>query len=330
MSNKILITGSNGFVGSFLVEEAIARGFNVFAGVRKSSNISHLIDPRINFLHYDFDNEDKLRAQLRSHNFQYIIHSAGITSSLDRDMYFKINAAYVRKFCRILLEEEVVPSKFVLISSLASYGAADFQFKQVLDSDAVPHPTTWYGESKLQAEQFVESYTQIPSLIFRPTAVYGPRDMDMLEVFKAINRGLEVTIGMYEQLQSFIYVKDLARVIMDGVESHLVNRSYFVSDGNVYPASQLNNIVKELLDVKTIKLKIPIALMKGIAAISEFSGRLRGQSPILNRNKVKEYFVRSFAVDAQDLKKDFNFAAQYDLKRGMEETINWYKQHKLL
>jgi len=327
---KLLITGSNGFVGSFLVEEAIRQQFHVFAGVRKSSNLQYLQDPRINLMYYNFDDESKLRQQLKAHHFDYIVLNAGITNALDRESYFRINAAYVRKFCKILVEEGLIPEKLVLVSSLASYGPADFQFKQILDGDAVPHPSTWYGESKLQAEQFIQSFNMIPSLIFRPTAVYGPRDMDMLELYKTINMGLEVKIGFGAQEQSFIYVRDLARLIIQSLSSPQVHKGYFVSDGKVYKAEELNAIVRKALNRKTIRITLPVPLVRILATLSESIGRLRGKTPILNRNKVKEYFARSFAVDTSDLKKDFNFAADFDLESGMKETIEWYKNKKLL
>ena len=327
---KVLITGSNGFVGSHVVEEAISQGHSVYAGVRKSSNLQYLSDPRINFIYYDLEKEDNLREQLKSHFFDYIILNAGVTNASSRETYFKINAGYTRKICKILIEERVIPKKLVLISSLASYGPADYQVEQVLNSNSTPHPVTWYGESKLQAEQFVESFRQIPHIILRPTAVYGPRDYDMVEVYKTINKGIEATIGKGEQLQTFIYVKDLAKLIVDTLESPVYNKSYFVSDGVPYPHNALNDALKEKLGKKTLKIRIPVPVMKMVAALSELVGRVRGQFPLLNKNKVKEYFARSFAVDITDLKNDFNFAPQYDLSRGLDETLSWCKQQKLL
>ena len=330
MSKKVLITGSNGFLGSYIVEKAVEANYLVYAGVRKTSNLQYLKDPRINFLYYSFDDEDKLREQLRTYKFDYIILNAGITNALDRETYFKINSGYTRKMCKFLIEEDAIPEKLILISSLASHGPAEFQMKQILDSDAQPHPMTWYGESKLQAEQFVQSFSKIPHLIFRPTAVYGPRDADMVNLYQAIQRGLEAKIGFGEQEQSFVYVEDLANLIVDSLGARALNKSYFVSDGSVHNASDVNALIKELLNARTLKLTIPIPLMKVVAAISEGVGRLKGEVPIINRNKVKEYFARSFAVDIADLKKDFNFAPKYDLRAGMEETINWCKNNKLL
>ena len=330
MSNKVLITGSNGFLGSHIVEEAIKYNYNVFAGVRKSSNLQYLKDPKINFLYFSFEDEENLRKQLRSHKFEYIILNAGITHAEKKETYFKINAAYNRKLCKILIEENAIPRKLVLVSSLASYGPADYQVKQVLDKESTPHPVTWYGESKLQVEQFMDAFSMIPSIILRPTAVYGPRDYAMLDVYKAINMGLAPKVGFGKQDMTFIYVKDLAKLIISTLESRAVNKGYFVSDGEIYPSDIYYGKISKILNKKALKVTIPITMMKVIAGVSEIIGKIRGQYPILNRNKVKEYFARSFAVDTTDIKNDFNFVPEFTLEEGLKETINWCKTNKLL
>lgn len=330
MKNKLLITGSNGFVGSHLVEEAIRQGFNVFAAVRKTSNKQYLTDPRINFLYYSFENEDHLRSQLRSHHFDYIILNAGTTRAPDKESYFKVNAGYTRKFCKILIEEAIIPKKLIFISSLAAYGPADYQHNQVLTSKATPHPNTWYGESKLQAEQFIQTYASIPSLIFRPTAVYGPRDKDFVSVYKTIQHGIQPKIGFGKQMLSFIYVRDLANLIISSLKSDISNKAYFVSDGSIYSADQYNEHIKSILNKKTFKVTIPVSILRIAALINEFIGNITGNYPILNTDKVNELKARSFAIDVEDLKNDFNFAPAFDLKAGLKETIDWCKTNKLL
>ncbi len=330
MASKILITGANGFLGSWLVDEAIAQNLHVYAGVRKTSNLQYLKDPRIHFFYYDFSKEDQLREKLRTEAFDYIVLNAGLTTAKDRATYFKVNASYVRKICKILLEEKVIPKKLILISSLASYGPANYQVKQILDSDSTPHPVTWYGESKLQAEQFIQGFQMIPYLIFRPTAVFGPRDTAMVDVFKAAKLGLSPKIGKGEMDASFIYVKDMAKLVIDAATSEAERKSYFVSDGKVYPIHDFNQMVGDILGKKLTRITIPFSIMKLAGFVSENIGKLRGTVPILNRNKVKEYFARSFAVDTDDLKKDFNFAPSYTLSDGLKETITWCQQNKLL
>jgi len=330
MAKKLLITGANGFVGSWLVEEAIAQGYLVYAGIRRTSNTKYLTDPRINYFYYSFEQEDALRENLINHQFDYIILNAGIVVAKNKETYFKVNAGYTRKFCRMLVEERLLPSKLIYISSLASHGPAEHQVKQVLDSDSAPHPATWYGESKLQAERFVMNARPISYLIFRPTAVYGPRDTEMVSVYKAIKKGLSAKIGAGNMDASFIYVKDLAKVVIDALSARAINKSYFVSDGNVHPIEEFNDKVANLLGKNPMKVTIPFGVMKLVAAASEIQGRLTGKPPLLDRNKVKEYFARSFAVDISELERDFNFKPQYGIEAGLKETIAWCQENDLL
>ena len=330
MSRKVLITGANGFVGSYLVEESLRNNYLVYAGVRKSSDCRHITDPRVNFLYYDFNDEDKLRSQLVSNKFDYIIHNAGVTAAKNKETYFKVNSGYTRKLCKILLEEKVIPIKFIFVSSLASFGPADLQMKQILDEDSTPHPVTWYGESKLQAEQFIKNFRRIPHLIFSPTAVYGPRSTEMVPVYKTIKRGISPKIGSGDMDASFIHVKDLARLIVSSMAAPALYKSYFVTDGQVYPIQEFNRLVATLLGTNAREITIPFGVMKVVAGISELFGKISGKTPLIDRNKVQEYFARSFAVDTSYIEKDFNFAADYSLEEGLKETLDWCNQHKLL
>ena len=80
---SVLVTGASGFIGSFIVEEALRRGFGVWAGIRSSSNREYLQDKKIHFLELDFAHPGELCAQLSGHKelygkFDYIIHVAGV------------------------------------------------------------------------------------------------------------------------------------------------------------------------------------------------------------------------------------------------------------
>lgn len=76
---KILITGASGFIGSFIVEEALRRGMDTWAAVRRSSSKKYLADERIHFIELNLDDEQELTEQLRGHEFDYVVHAAGVT-----------------------------------------------------------------------------------------------------------------------------------------------------------------------------------------------------------------------------------------------------------
>ena len=99
---KILVTGASGFIGSFIVERGIEKGFDVWAGVRGSSSRRFLKDDRVEFVQLDFSSPDNLKAQLNSFRaehgvWDYIVHAAGVTKCLDKKDFFKVNKKFLFK-----------------------------------------------------------------------------------------------------------------------------------------------------------------------------------------------------------------------------------------
>ncbi len=325
---KILITGSNGFVGSFLVEEALKRNLEVYAGLRKTSNRRFLKDRSIHFFEMDFSNPSLLRKQLQKQDFDYVIHNAGVTKADKKADFFKYNYELTKSFAGILQTVQPSLKKFSYVSSLASYGPADNQPGEFVRETDIPRPIDTYGESKLASEQWLQSQSNFPYLIFRPTAVYGPRETEIFTFFKAFSKGIEGYIGQGGQKATFIYVKDLARLLLDATLSDKKQKAYFVADGNSYPTQDLGRISRKILNKKPLlRINIPIALVKLIAVCGEGFGRLSGKVPALNLEKVNILKSKNWQCDIAALKNDFNFAAAYDLEKGLRETIQWYQEN---
>ncbi len=329
---KILITGASGFIGSFLVEEAIKRNYKVFAGVRNTSKRTYLKDSRIQFFKADLADKEAIKSSLTQvGKFDFIIHNAGVTKSCSKSNFNKVNYQYTRNLIEALYETNTIPKKFIQISSLAAYGPGDEKTLKPINLTDTPRPVSYYGKSKLKTEQYIKSLKDFPYLIFRPTGVYGPREKDYYVMYKSIKQGLETYINTSDQHISFIYIKDLSRFIIDVLNSNITGKSYFVSDLKNYTAKEFSQIVKKELNVKTIALTFPGFWVRILAFLNEkTSCFLFGKIPTLNTEKYKEISQINWLCDSSDLVKDFNFKPEYDLEKGLNETIKWYKQEKLL
>ena len=99
---KILITGASGFIGSFIVEEALRRGFETWAAVRSSSSRQFLTDNRIHFIELDFSSETQMTEQLTGLQFDYIVHAAGVTKCLDKADFHRINTEGTQHLVHVL------------------------------------------------------------------------------------------------------------------------------------------------------------------------------------------------------------------------------------
>jgi len=329
---KILITGASGFIGSFLVEEAIKRNYEVYAGVRNASKLTYLKDSRIRFFKADLADKEAIKSSLTQvGKFDFIIHNAGVTKSCGKNNFNKVNYQYTRNLIEVLFETNNIPDKFIQISSLAAYGPGDEKTLKPIRLTDTPKPISLYGKSKLKTEQYIKSLKDFPYLIFRPTGVYGPREKDYYVMFKSIKQGLETYINTSKQHISFIYVKDLSRLVIGALNSNVTCKSYFVSDLKEYTSYEFNWIIKRTLNKKTITLTFPGFMVKLIAFLNEkTSCFLFGKIPTLNTEKFKEISQKNWLCDSSGLVKDFGFKPEYDLGKGVQEAIEWYKKEGLL
>lgn len=329
-TKNILITGASGFIGGFLVEKALAKNFNVWAGVRKNSNKEYLQDERIQFIDLSFSDKEKLIQQLqdfvnRNGKFDYIIHNAGVTKCLNTADFDKINFQYTVNLVDALSEIGCVPEKFILMSSLSAFGIGDEKNYTPIKLTDKPNPNTAYGVSKLKAENYLKSKKGFPYMILRPTGVYGPREKDYFMMVKTVKSGLDVGAGFKSQHLTFIYVKDLVNVAFLALESELLDKEYFVADGDVYTDKEYTALIKDILGKKHVfSIKVPLGLLKVISSAAEGISKISKKPSTLNNDKFKIMKQRNWECDVYPLMRDLNFHPQYNLKRGLQESIQWY------
>jgi nucleoside-diphosphate-sugar epimerase len=332
---NILITGASGFIGSFLVEEGLNRGFTVYAGIRRSSSKQYLQDPRIQFLEFDFTSLEKVVETLESCKknnirFDYIVHNAGLTKARKKEDFYNVNCRNTAHFIKALIQTGMVPEKFIYLSSLAAYGPGNPETGEPVRHLHEPNPIELYGKSKLEAERYITSLKDFPWLIFRPTGVYGPKEKDYFVFFQTINRGLEPYIGFKKQVLTFIYVRDLVRLIYVSLDTQHVRKAYFVADGKEYPSELFAAITKKILGKKTIRFTVPLSIVRSIATLGESIAGLWGGMPTLNTDKYKVLRSTNWRCETEPLVTDFDFKAEYDLEKGVAETLAWYKKEKWL
>ena len=333
MKKRILITGASGFIGGFLVKEALQRGYDVWAGVRQGSSREHLKDERIHLICLSYHDPYALTKQIREVGsavgaWHYVIHNAGVTKTLSISAFYTVNALYTQTLIKSLSEAGCRPDKFLLMSSLGSYGPVNETSLMPIRTEDEQKPDSHYGKSKLQAETFIKEQTFCDYVIFCPTGVYGPGDKDYLMELKSIQSGFDLKMGLKPQRMMFIYVKDLAAAAFLALENPSVrNRSYFVSDGDVYTDREFADIVKELLGKRfVISLRVPLWLGYMACFCSEWVGKIFRQAMTLNTDKYRILRQRNWVCEIGQSSSDLGCTPQYTLRKGLAETIRFNKK----
>ena len=303
---------------------------DTWAAVRKSSSRQYLTDPRINFIELDFSSQEKMEEVLAGHAFDYVIHAAGVTKSLRQEDFMRVNYQGTCNLVNALMHMETPPRRFVYLSSLSIFGAIKerLPYVEIAESDT-PKPNTLYGKSKLMAERFLESVAaSFPYIILRPTGVYGPREHDYFMLVETVKKHLDISVGFKRQDITFIYVKDLVQAVFLSLDRGMNGRKYFLSDGNVYQASDFSQRIREGLGSPwKVSIKIPIWLLRMAAFVGQQAGRISGKATALNNDKYNILKQRNWRCDIEPAVDELGFHPHYDLKKGVAETMQWYKDN---
>ena len=330
---KILITGASGFIGSFIVEEALKQGFETWAAIRKSSSKEYLQDERIHFIELNLSSKAQLIEQLRPHQFDYVVHAAGVTKCLNKADFRRINTEGTKNLVDALLDLQMPLKRFVFLSSLSVFGAIKerLPYDEIREDDT-PQPNTEYGRSKLEAERYIDSIgSRIPYIILRPTGVYGPREKDYFMMAKSIKQHIDFAVGYQRQDITFVYVTDVVQAVFLALEKGETGRKYFLSDGQVYQSTTFSDLIHEELGRPWwLRITAPVWVLRVVTFFGEYIGHMTGKVTALNNDKYNILRQRNWRCDIEPARRELGFEPKVQLKEGVKTTIQWYKDHKWL
>jgi len=335
---KILITGASGFIGSFIVEESLRRGFETWAAVRGSSSRQFLVDERIHFIELNLSSQEQLTEQLRGHEFDYVVHAAGVTKCLDKRNFYHINTEGTQHLVTALRQLQMPLKRFVYLSSLSVFGAIREQqpYEEIRETDT-PQPNTEYGRSKLAAEQWLDSLNvglsssgtvPFPYVILRPTGVYGPRERDYFLMAQSIKQHTDFAVGFKRQDITFVYVTDVVQAVFLALEKGQTGRKYFLSDGQVYQSTTFSDLIHEELGRPWwVRITAPVWLLRVITFVGEYVGRLTGKISALNNDKFNILKQRNWRCDIEPAIRELGYKPEVMLPEGVKRSIKWYKEN---
>lgn len=260
---KVLVTGGAGFIGSFIVEEMIEKGWEPIVVDDLSTGNLNFVPKNTPFYNIDIRSES-LEQVFRMHSPRVVIHQAAQVSvefsSRQPLTDCEINTVGTLNVLKLCAKYKV--SKFIYASSAAVYGTA----KEVpITEDHRVLPISFYGLSKYSAEQYIHLYNQLFGLdytILRYSNVYGMRqnmhgEAGVVSIFvnKAIKEQQLTVYGDGSQTRDFVFVRDIARANVQAV-TYVGNETFNI--GTNQPVS-LNVLIAVLQQSLSQPLEITYA-----------------------------------------------------------------------
>ena len=322
-AGRVLVTGATGFIGSHLVEALLKEGFEVGCLVRDPGRLGWIRDLGVSLLEGDCCRPETLAGAVRG--VSAVFHVAGLTKARSTKEYYLVNHVGTRNIVEACARHNRDIGKFVLVSSLAAEGPSPDGMPE--GGTREPRPVSDYGMSTLLAEREVMRFRGLfPVVVVRPSAVYGPRDRDMYELFRWASRGIMIEMTGPERFITPCYIDDLVSMLMgvmrEGVPSGSV---YCAAEGRAYSWAEFRRCLLDAGKVSARTLRVPYGIAYLIGILSELRAWLTGTAALTNRQKIREAAQRYWLCDVSKAERELGFRVEYPLMRGLQRTWEWYR-----
>lgn len=313
------MTGATGFVGSHLVEALRQRGDDVTALARSSRKAEPLTALGVSVFSGDLHDATALQRAVEGQEIVY--HVAGLVTARNEAEFMRANRGGTENVVAAMERSGV--SRLVFVSSLAAAGPA--RRGAPLSGDEPPHPVTAYGRSKLAAEETVRR-SELSWSIVRPPIVYGPRDREILKVFRLARLRIAPVFGDGAQELVAVHAADLAAALIAVASSQATTRrTYTACHPEVFTSAEFGVAVAAAMGHTVATLRIPQTVGRAVLSFTEAAAKLARQTTILTSDKANEFFQPAWTGDPGPLTRDTGWRASYDLKRGLADTYRWYR-----
>ncbi|MEE8390227.1 MAG: NAD-dependent epimerase/dehydratase family protein [Anaerolineae bacterium] len=312
---NILVTGAAGFIGSHLAERLVALGHNVrgldcltdyYDRSLKELNVDALRCKGATFLPLDLAIDDLGKA---IQDVEFVYHSAaqpGISATSTFEIYARNNITATYRLLEAVKESPSLRG-FVNLSTSSVYGAV-----ATGSEDSEPKPTSYYGVTKLAAEQLALAHArdkEFPACSLRLFSVYGPRERPE-KLYPQLIRGL---------------LQDKPVPLFEGCEQHRRSYTYIsdIVDGLVAVLDNWDPCVGEIFNIGT---DTSITTGEGIRIVEEIVGR-RVKANRLPRRAGDQKETRA---NIEKARRILGYNPTTTPREGLERTIEWYRQNIVL
>ena len=332
--NKVLVTGSAGFIGSTLSKKLLTRGDKVI-GI---DNHNNYYDPKIkddrienlkknkNYIHYKIDitDKNKLSEIFKTYKFQKVVNlaaQAGVRYSIENPLaYIESNIVgftHILENCRNNKIQHLVYA-----STSSVYGAnTKMPFSE---HDSVNHPLSVYAASKISNELMAHAYShlyKLPSTGLRFFTVYGPwgrPDMALFKFTKAIIEGKTIEVfNNGKHTRDFTYIDDIVNGVIKVLDKPAdINNDW--DSNKPDPASS-----KSPWKIFNIGNNNPVHLMDYISALEKTLGK-KAKIKFL---PLQPGDIPNTNANVDSLVKEFDYKPTTSVFDGVSNFVKWYKDY---
>ena len=306
--SSIFLTGGTGFLGSHLADALVEAGHDVTASVRRTSDTR-----RIDRLAIEKVELDLAKGAAAVRGYDVVVHSGALTRARNEAEFMAVNATGTERLARAAGEAGV--RRFVFISSLAARGP-----------DGARGPVSPYGRSKAVAEQALAAIGgPMDIVVLRPGGVYGPRDRDLLPLFRLAARGWAVIPRGANPVQP-VHVSDVVSAVLASLTA-LVPEPLPIAGAAASSWDEVASALIAAAERPGRVLRAPPAAFLTAGLLSEFASRWTGTAPAMDRRRARDLSLHAWTCDIGPSRRHLDpWRPRVEMEAGMAQTAAWYRR----
>jgi dihydroflavonol-4-reductase len=329
-SDRILVTGAAGFVGSAVARALIAAGFQVRALVRATSPRGNLAGLDVEIVEGDMRDPGAVARAIAGARFVMHVAADYRLWAPDPNDILRANCdgtRVVMQAARKAGVERIVYTSSVATLAVSKSGESADETEPLRVENAIGA----YKKSKILAEQIVAAMIaqeRLPAVIVHPSTPIGPNDIKPTPTGRIIIEAARGRMpGYVDTGLNLVHVDDVAEGHIAALRQGRVGEHYILGGQNVSLATMLADIAA-LSGRRPPRFKVPRAILYPLASLAEARARRTQREPFLTRNGLRMSEYRMFFSSAK-AERELGFRAR-PYQQGLADALTWFGQHGYL
>ena len=314
------LTGGTGFVGSHLAEGLLAAGYRVRALVRRSSEASWLAGLEVDLAGGDIRDPASLAPFVAG--AELVVHAAGQTSARSLADYRASNSTGTRNLADAVRTAGNPEAHVILVSSQAAAGPSPDG--SPVRPEARGRPVSSYGWSKLEGEDEIRS-SGLPFTILRPSAIYGPRETAIRDLFIAASYGFVPLLAGGAGRVQLVYVADVVGAVVAAAARGPRGETLFVAHPEVLDYRLVAETLARLRTPPAHLVPVPAALIRLAGVAVGLFSRFGKGPPVFNDEKATEILQPAWLCDVTPTQAALGNPLTTAFSEGAARTWDWYR-----
>ncbi|MGB7295899.1 MAG: NAD-dependent epimerase/dehydratase family protein [Candidatus Aminicenantales bacterium] len=316
---RAFVTGGSGFIGSYLIESLLGRGFKVRALVHRRPIRN---GRKLQVVSGDICNREHLEQTLEGVDILFHLASALGSAVIGQAEFRRINVLGTETVLAAARSSGV--GRVIHVSSAGVFGAV--RKGEVAAESSPPAPITVYDKTKLEGEEIALRYAGEESdlVVVRPGWAYGPRDGRTFKLIKAVCSGRFVMVTRGSGRQTPVFIDDLVKGILLAAEKGERGGIYHLAGREIMTVRDMVRTIALACGKKPSRLYIPLFPARLAARLLEAACEFRGKEAPFNRSKLA-FFIHSKPLSVEKARNELGFAPEVDFQTGVTRTVAWYR-----